>query len=115
MVERTGPKEGQAINAEFQIKNFNVTCARVVLALMPNLGDEFPKRNIGYLATMLNMHESYLSDVLGYLTDKKLISFDGVNYYVESDNIYLLDSVIARNAIVQLRKKLDVYAGTNSF
>ncbi len=106
MVERHGPIEGKEIS-QFKLKLMNNSQARILLRLIPNFGEDFQHYNIGYISKCLNMNKFYVEEVLDFLLDKDLVSFDGENYYLSQDNLWKIESVLNIQSMILLRKKID--------
>lgn len=105
MVERTDPFEGKVISSQ-KLKALNATHCRILIKLVPNFGDDFPKYNLSYLSQVLGLNNSYIQELLDFLVDKDVVSFDGENYYLTSDNLWKIADVINLQPAVILKNKL---------
>lgn len=112
IVERTGGFESKEIS-QSKLRLMNSTMARIILKLIPNFGEDFQHYNVGYLSTALNIHGSYVNEVLGFLCDKDMISFDGESYYLSQDNLWRVQEVLNRQSIIILLRKIESLEGSN--
>lgn len=107
MVERHGgPMQSREI-MNYKLKLMNNTQAKILMRLLPGLDTEFPHYNASYLSKCLSMNKFYIIEILDFLLQKDLVSFDGEKYYLSQDNIWKIESVLNQQSIVVLRKKID--------
>ena len=114
MVDRHDQIEGKEISS-YKMKLFTNSQARVILKLIPNFGEEFPRYNVGYLSKVLNIHYSYVQEMLDFLYDKNIIECDGEDYFLTQDNLWKISETLNRQPMIILRNRIDAYDGTNDF
>jgi hypothetical protein len=95
----------------YNIKGFNETIAKILLKMLPLVGEEPQKHNIGYFATVFKYHSAYVEEILWWLVDKDLVSTEGEYYYLSKDNIWRLQEFIRCQSSVILAKKLEEIGG----
>lgn len=110
MIERTsGPSESREIMS-YKLKLLNNTQARVILKMIPNYGEDFPHYNLSYLSKVVGINQGYLSEVLDFLCDKDVVSFDGESFFINEDNLYKIEDVLNIQPMVILKKRIDEYS-----
>jgi predicted P-loop ATPase/GTPase len=105
MVERTSPLEGKKIFRQ-KLASLTATHCRILLKLMP-VDNDFLKYNSSYLSKVLSVHQSYVDEMLEFLNEKDIVSFDGENYFLIPDNIMRIEEIIGLQPAVMLKKKID--------
>jgi len=106
MVERTDPFESKEIGS-FKLKLLNNTQSRIILKLIPNFGENFPHYNLGYLSKILGLNQAYLTEILDFLCDRDIVSFEGENFYLSQDNLYRIENVLNIQPMVLLKRKIE--------
>lgn len=110
MVERTNPMEGKKISVQ-KLKSLNSVHCRILTRLIPDPGEDFPKYNSAYISKVLGIHQSYIDELLEFLYEKNVISFDGESYFLTQDSIYMISEFIDIQPAIILRKKLEEFEG----
>jgi len=105
MVERTDPFQSKAIGA-YKLKSLNVTMCRVLIKLLPTFG-EFPHHNVGYLSKVLSLNSAYITEILDFLFDRDVVSYEDESYYLSQDNLWRLQDFLNVNPFIILKRRLD--------
>jgi len=105
MVEIHNHIEGKAI-ARQKLRALNSVHCRVLLRLVPNFDEDFPRFSLPYLSKVLNINYAYLEEILDFLLDKDVVSYEDEKYFLTTDNIWRIQEVIDIQPAVILRKKL---------
>jgi hypothetical protein len=72
---------------------------------LPTFG-ESPRHNISYLSKVLSLNHGYIEEILSFLLDKDVVSYENDEYYLSQDNLWRLQEYLNINPFIILSRRL---------
>ena len=94
---------------EIKLRLLNAMQSRILLKLLPTMGEEPVRQTSQYLSRVLGYQEEFVEENLDFLYEKEMVSVDDDEYYLSTDNIMNINMVLDGNITVILNKKVKGY------